>query len=294
MFKKLFGVSPEPAPAPETETLSYEVPATMPALDPDMEGVLVRMKLPDSIKQYMVPKPVVESTEWGEPMTGEVISDAGDAMSAEVESNVAGALTNAFSESDGQSVPLLINFLKDPRFALISVKFLAFGLSKEAAVLWAAEAASLSYAIRQEQNANAQAMPAMEEKAVEQARAFARGTAFSPKEAELATQEAGFKTPAGLAAQAASWSVEPPPVEASAGEDMIANMINGAVILAAAMTLPDFELDPSVSSNDMSESAEPIEIESAPLIEADPDKAMPMAKALKPFIEKGLAIGATA
>lgn len=297
MLKKLFGSVFDDAPKAPT----YTVPAELPSLNPDLQTVLPRIKLPDAIKRHMK-DPSVEidaPTEWVAPAVEDVATDVAkeavvvDTVTEGAQSEVGELLAEAVEQADGDSAPFLTSLLKDPRFALISVKFLAFGLKKETAILWAAESATLGYAIAgQKDDAGAVQMSPEEEMAVQQAEAYAAGEKVSPEEISNLIAETGMDKPGALAAQAASWDQAPPPPEAGDSELLVGDMIAGAVLLSAAMTLAKPEEDELMEEPEVSSTQVDMPLESSPIVPEDKKEITPMAAALKPFMDKGLELAA--
>lgn len=274
MLKKLLGMTAVDAAPPPPD-----VPSELPALEADASAVAERMDLPWNIRRHMnLPQ-----------------QDPADVAQAVAASEGEDALAKAAAEGGGESVPLLGALVRDPRFALITTKFLAFGLKKEAALLWAVESATLGYAIRGEQDAEGATMPEAEREAL--AAALAAKDGESALAAQKAAEAAGLQTPAGLAAQAAAWQAASPPVEQAAADKLLGGAVAGAVTLAAAMTLPD------PPKPEVPEPSAPVAPELAakwpepPSVPLLPDKAeeiQPMADALAPFLKKGLEIASRA
>ncbi len=296
MLKKLFGSVFGDAPKAPT----YTVPTELPSLNPDLNTVLPRIKLPDVIKRHMK-DPSVEidaPTEWVAPAVEDVATDVAkeavvDTVTEEAPSEVGELLAEAVEQADGDSVPFLTSLLKDPRFALISVKFLAFGLKKETAILWAAESATLGYAIAgQKDDTGAVQMSPEEEMAVQQAEAYAAGEEISPDTISNLVSEAGMDKPGALAAQAASWDQAPPPPEAGDPNVLVGDMVAGAVLLAAAMTLTKPDPKDDLEQPELSIEQQDMPLEEMPVVPDEPKEITPMAAALKPFMEKGLELAA--
>ncbi len=301
MFKKLIGSLAKDNQAAQTSAIDYTLPESMPNLNADLNAMLPKIKLPDSVKKH-IPDPAMAATnpeQISAPDPGQVATDV--AAEAAVEtlegaeaSDVGQVLASAVENADGESTPFLAAILTDPRFAIIGVNFLAFGLKKETAILWAVECTSLGYAIANEQNEQAAAveMSPAEELAMERAKAYANGETVPAEELSQLAADAGMDKPGALAAQAAAWDQAPPPPEAGDPDALIGDMVAGAVLLSAALTIPEEE-KPQISDTD-SLDAPPAdaEVASMDIVPADSSEAEPMAKRMKPFIDKGLELAA--
>lgn len=256
VFKKFMGALTGANKAP-----TYEVPVATPQMEGTPASIIERMKLSEEDAAALPP---MEANESSESMLGKL--------------------------------------LVDPRFALISAKFLAFGLKPETAALWAAESATLAYAIGGSDASGAPVLSPEEAKAVDLAKAYACGDpTFSTEAAQAAAEQAGFDKPAAWAAQAAAWKDAKGAIPAA---DLQAKAVEGAVLLAAATTMPDVEVAipkmpeiPELPTVEAPEAA----VEAMKVLELSPPKVEPLipsegaealdhAKALKPFIDQGLAL----
>lgn len=305
MFKKLLGSLSKDEAAANAAKMDYAVPEVMPNLNPDLNAILPKIKLPDSVKKQiqdpsiLMENPDEAAAEMSKGVAGDLAADAASTAVAasageEASTGVGKALSTAVENANGESTPFLASILTDPRFAIIGVNFLALGLKKETAILWAVECTSLGYAIANEQKkaSGSIEMSPEEEMALSQARAYANGEEVPAEELSALAVEAGMDKPGALAAQAAAWDMQPPPPEAGDPDVLVGDMVAGAVMLAAAMTMPEPEEPQLPQGAELPMPPADAPLESAEIVPEDPKAAAPAAKRLKPFIDKGLELAA--
>jgi len=186
------------------------------------------------------------------------------------------------------------NLLKDPQFAALSINYLAHGLDKKSALMWAASSASLGYEKWAENNPESP-VPQEETAAIAATQAYlSEPTPEAALVANEAAQSAGHGGPGAWAAQGAAWDGESSQPGGEEQGDLVGKAVEGAVLLASALAAPDVE-DPKVlevpeevpdgvapeevMDKELEPLPEPAELDQEPFIDNSPAEELPIDQA---------------